>query len=351
MLVSWAVIKKYWTIVTLLCLILILISAYHLSNLNDSATAITLQSSAPTSIQSKSQRQAASRVANSTADTDFLLQLIDMLEQFREEIGALHIQASMYEVRDYVISLYPAKGLSIFVTAINHTFPAHAEAILAAIAKMDEYNHWLMSQGRNLAQMSELDNDRAIWKKRIELFGDAALKIWTGQLTAYEQRKQAMRNHLAELESSTIITNEEKLHQLYTSLENVFSSVVEGREVNKNLVAGLYWGIESVQQELQALGGEERISRLAAIRRRIGYTEQQIASMAKRDQEREQRWDNGLSYMQAKKKLKQQYEGEALHQQVLELQEKHFGFEAPTIAKEEASGFYRYSRERVIGRN
>ena len=286
-----------------------------------------------------------------TVDSLFRLNLLELLRQYQDGIEQVSVQVSLLEIRNYILNLFPAIGQQLFVESIVEVFPQHADEILNTINKMDKYNRWLLENGKRLAAMSEIDNDRALWNKRIALFGKAAYKIWSGKLTAYEQRKQNVRDLLQHIEESDIISNEEKLHQLQTSLEDVYSYTIEGYAVNKSLTSDLYLNIESVQKELSQLPPQQRQQKINDIRRRIGYTEAQIEKMSARDSERNRRWDNGLSYMKKREQLIKNFSGTELDYRMDALREEHFQHEAKTIAMEEESGFYRYLRPRVIGRN
>lgn len=110
--------------------------------------------------------------------------------------------------------------------------------------------------------------------------------------------------------------------------------------------------LEPVQARLAAMPAEERRAALADIRRRMGYSEEEIARKAADDAHRDARWENGHAYMKARAELLSRHaQGEALEAELRALREQHFGHEAPTIAREEDAGFFRFQRRRVYGRN
>jgi hypothetical protein len=108
---------------------------------------------------------------------------------------------------------------------------------------------------------------------------------------------------------------------------------------------------ESVQRELAALHPSARSRELAHIRRELGYGEDEIARAEALDERREARWQNGLAYMEERAHLGATFEGAALDAELRALREEYFAHEAPTIEAEEKSGFYRFERPRVYGRN
>ncbi|MFP2933166.1 hypothetical protein ACLESO_50075 [Pyxidicoccus sp. 3LG] len=114
----------------------------------------------------------------------------------------------------------------------------------------------------------------------------------------------------------------------------------------------LFLRLEPVQARLAAMPVEERRAALAGIRRRMGFSEEMIARRAADDVYRDARWENGHAYMKARAELLlRREEGEAREAELRSLREQYFGHEAPTIAREEDAGFFRYRRRRVYGRN
>ncbi|MCE9666316.1 hypothetical protein LY474_00695 [Myxococcus stipitatus] len=131
---------------------------------------------------------------------------------------------------------------------------------------------------------------------------------------------------------------------------------VDPRKPEAHLVRGqateLFLRLEPVQAHLAAMPVEERRAALADIRRRMGYSEEMIARGAADDVYRDARWENGHAYMKARAELVSRLgQGEALDAQLRSLREQYFKHEAPTIAREEEAGFFRFQRRRIYGRN
>jgi hypothetical protein len=83
----------------------------------------------------------------------------------------------------------------------------------------------------------------------------------------------------------------------------------------------------------------------------MGFDEAEIERMAELDARRDERWTVGLAYMDERRRLESTFEGEALEEELHRLRERTFGHAAKTIEREEASGFDRFERPRVYGRN
>lgn len=108
---------------------------------------------------------------------------------------------------------------------------------------------------------------------------------------------------------------------------------------------------EAVQAHLRGLDPEERADTLADLRRRFGFPEAALARAAALDARRDEAWRNGLAYMERRRALAAESDGELSEAALDELRTHFFGRRASTIAREEARGFHRFERRRVIGRN
>ncbi|MEM6580015.1 MAG: hypothetical protein AAF699_02010 [Pseudomonadota bacterium] len=278
-------------------------------------------------------------------------ELLDILMGYRDQIHLLPTQLSLVEVRDYVISVYPRGGMDLFYRAVYALYPQHADQIMENLSNYELYQQWLVEQTSTFADMDDAGVQAMVWNKRIELFGEESLDMWPQQVGAYESRRDAAQHLFEELNNIDVLSNDEKLYQLKTALDEVFEYSIEGFVFDRTTVSHMYLNIESVQTELAELPKEQRLQRLSEMRRHMGYSESQIASMEARDTRRNQRWENGYSYMAEREKLAAQYDGEDLSNQLALLRDKYFAHEAPTIAREEEQGFFRYKRPRVIGLN
>ena len=282
---------------------------------------------------------------------DLQAQLILVLGQYRDHIDDLAVQVQLVELRDYLLGVAPMQGAQLFREAVYAVFPEQAASIFAAIQAIDDYNAWLFQEAGRMASMNEVERDQLLWQKRRELFGDAAEQIWSEELLAYEQRRSTIRNTITELNSATDITNAEKLHQLQSSLNDLYNFALDGVYLNPNLVSGVFLGMDSVQSELAALPATERQAQIDTYRKQMGYSETALERARELDARRNARWENGHRYMAEREALAAEYEGEEFDSKLADLHEAYFKHEAPTIAAEENGGFFRYLRPRVYGRN
>lgn len=147
---------------------------------------------------------------------------------------------------------------------------------------------------------------------------------------------------------------EEQLETYRASVED--TSGVDLSDPSARLLRGpateAFLRLEVVQERLRGLGREERAATLGKIREGLGWGEDALVRQAAVDAAKQRKWDEGLAYMTEREALLVEHdEGEALEAELSELRERYFGDAAVTLGREEAAGFFRFSRRRVIGRN
>ena len=245
--------------------------------------------------------------------------------------------------RDYLMTHHSENWEVLLDRIVSKAFPETADEILRTLSLLDEYHDWLKYSNEMLSELSYREMKEALLNKRMELFGEeAAGKIWEGE-TGIDH----IRDTLAIMEEAYTTTIEEKLN-LYTSA--LMEERQDGAENLSSYLSG-FLNMESVQDELKQMSPAERAQSLREIRRTLGYSDKIIEKLESMDAYREQRWENGLSYMRDREMIFQNSEGAEIEEALKTLREQYFGREASTIEAEEASGFFRYRRRRVYGRN
>jgi len=168
---------------------------------------------------------------------------------------------------------------------------------------------------------------------------------------AAAEGEEALRDSLLSLRDADDATIEYKLDVFLRGLQDALEG--KSREIlrYRGVLTEIFLRIDSVQRDLAALDPGSRQSALDHIRREMGFTDEEVARMQEVDAQREARWQNGLAYMVERERVEATFEGEVLEEELQHLRERHFGYEAETIAREEQQGFFRYERPRIYGRN
>jgi hypothetical protein len=279
--------------------------------------------------------------------------IVNQLKKYYgKTISEKSTQANLIGIRDFIMSSQPVDGKALFYAILKRAFPDYADEIMATLDKLDHYNRWLADNHKMLSHMTAAERAAALSEKRSELFGDDADKIWTGDMLASDARKAKVKDTLAILNKSDNTTIDKKIEMFQGALHDAYKDSPEQFIMEQNhLMAKVFFSIESVQDELKKMNPEQRQWEMNNIRRKMGFPEEQIEEMGKRDADREQRWGNGLNYMQEREDIVKKFEGSEREERLNTLREKYFQDEAKSIELEEKDDFFRFKRPRIYGRN
>lgn len=230
---------------------------------------------------------------------------------------------------------------------IRAAFPDRYAEIAANLYHWLDYERWMNEHQPDLRGLTDAERRKAIWDERKRLFGDeAAQNIWASEL-----KDQAFADALAAVDAQGGGLSE-KLAQYKESIEDLHQ---EGSDAfvqrRQQELLDRFLDLESVQKDLSAEEPEERAKSLREIREGLGLSPEAIQRWEILDGERDTRWEAGASYMQEREALAKQLSGADLETRLEELRARYFGPEAETIATEEQSGFFRFTRPRRWGRN
>ena len=279
----------------------------------------------------------------------------DMVAQLREkhihDISDYRVQLSFRDLRGFILERFPEYGLDIFKKIIELAFPDLAKGIITLIELMDKYDSWLIDNLVNLNEMEVVFRKTAIWNKRRELFGHKADEIWEHEINEENAKQVAVQDTIKILHKANEIDINERLFVLKSTIDELYSNEHASPLLNNGLIAGVFFHLDSVQHDLHNMSIEERALSIENIRRQLGYSEEAIIKLAKEDVLKEERWQNGYKYMAEKREVEKDFSGDNLEKNLSALRYKYFGKSAETIHKEEVSGFYRFERPRLYGRN
>lgn len=282
----------------------------------------------------------------------FELELIAKLQSsYDQSIDQLHIQASLIQVKAFMMERYPGEGAIRFERVIREAFPDFSEAILMLIARLEQYNEWFASKQNELSTLSFEAQSAAIWDQRRALFGDDADLIWVQEKAELAGRGNTIKAYIDDLDQNSSMSLDEKLYQLQATLAEQQLGSVQGMVTSPSTVVQAFFSLQSVQTSLENLAPQERQEQINNIRRQSGFSEQRIEELAAQDAKKDERWNKGVAYMAQRESLSQTLEGEALQSALSDLRVEYFEHEAITIEREEADDFWRFKRPRIYGVN
>jgi hypothetical protein len=276
----------------------------------------------------------------------------ELRKYYGKTISEKVTQASLFNLRNLIMGSHPDKGKDLFYSMLKRAFPEYADAIMVTLDKLDQYNQWLKDNKEMFSKMTATERLASLEKKRKELFGEDADKIWTGEELATEARRAKVQDALTVLNESKDTTIDEKIDVYQGALREAYEGTPEGFILNQgDLLAKVFFSIDSIQDELKQMNSQDRQQEINRIRKKMGFTDKQVESMAKRDADNELRWEAGLQYMKDRDKIVQQYKGQEQEAKMKELREQYFDDEAKTIELEEQGDFFRFKRPHIYGRN
>ena len=291
------------------------------------------------------------REDNNLADLQWI---VEQLKGERgREIESLAFQVSLKDLKQDLVKQYGVEqGALLFEQIIREALPEHATAILANVDLIQEYDRWLVENFISLGELAPADQQLELWKKRRELFGDAAEEIWDDEQNIIEERRVAVNTALSVLDTAYDMPMEDKASFLKNTYDGNYLGTLEDLvSDSRSLLSQVFFGLDSVQEELAAMDDEQRQSKMAEMRKTFGFDDAAVEEMAALDQKLDARWDNGLAYMTERASLKTDDPIER-EQQIDALRQKYFAEESTTIKREEEDlGLFRYDRPRVFGRN
>ncbi|HTN32614.1 MAG TPA: lipase secretion chaperone [Marinobacter sp.] len=276
---------------------------------------------------------------------------VQYLERYGNTISEPATQARLYNERRILLEQYPESGAQLFDSAIEKAFPELHGQILAMMNNLDRYNQWLDNQELRLQALPTLQQEVELWQQREAIFGTLASEIWADEKSYLEEKSQVFQQKVAHLNEASELQLTELAYQLQTSAKEVYGGDVTLQFAGSSALGHALFSLDSVQAQLQQLPPERRQQAVNDLRLQLGYSEDAVERMAKQDQAREEKWQAGKAYTVERDALMQRLSGEARDTALNELREKHFGIAAPTIAREEKEGFYRFERPRQYGVN
>jgi len=266
-----------------------------------------------------------------------------------EKLKNAYVQMKLLEdLMRFFQKRYPDNWERALLEFLREAWPERYEELAAKLRARLDYERWMKANEADLQRLGDEERRQNVWAQREQLFGkEAAEQIW-----ASERKNQAVSSALSALDARTDVTVADKVKLYRDSLQEVYGEQTEAwLERHRQEAMNRFLDLTSVQKELTRMAPAERSRHLRDIRSGLGLDAEALQRWDGLDAERDARWDAGAKYMQEREALAKQYSGAALEEKLRPVRERYFGAEAETIAAEEESGFLRFARPRVWGRN
>jgi hypothetical protein len=277
----------------------------------------------------------------------------DIVSYLRNRFGAHihdpHTQMRMLEdLMRHFQKLNPSGWEADLLATLKQAFPELYEELAARLHQRLDYEKWMKEHRAELQDKPEAERRAAVWEERNQLFGkDVAEKIWAGEL-----RNEAVAHALSTIDALPDATVGDRMAKYKQSLEQTYGKDTEAYvKLHQQELMNHFLDLGSVQKELGTLPANQRAESLRSIRKDMGLDDEALQRWDELDKARDTRWEVGSQYMSEREALAQQYSGTELETRLMELRSRYFSDEAETVAEEEASGFFRFTRPRQWGRN
>ncbi len=268
--------------------------------------------------------------------------------RYGKSIGEPHTQMRMLEeLMRHFQKLNPSGWEADLLAMLQQAFPELYDELALRLRQRLEYERWV-KEHPELREKPAAERRAAVWEERNRLFGkDVAEKLWAAEL-----RNTAMADALAAIDALPDASLRDRMARYKQSLDQTYGAQSQAYvQAHQQELMTRFLDLSSVQKELGAMAPEQRAESLRTIRQEMGLDEEALKRWDALDKQRDVRWELGSQYMAEREALAQRYSGADLEARLQELRARYFADEAQTIAEEEASGFFRFTRPRVWGRN
>jgi hypothetical protein len=272
-----------------------------------------------------------------------------MREKYGPKLHEPSAQIRMLEeLMRYFQKRSPDRWREELLAFLQKAFPEQYEQLAATLRNRLDYEKWVRDNDAYLRTLSPEQRRAAIWDARNRLFGkETAEAIWAAEL-----RNQALADTLSALDARADASLTDKLSAYKQRLNELHGDKAQAYLArHQQELMNRFLDLSSVQRDLSQLTPQARSEHLRTIRRELGLDEEALKRWDSLDQTRDARWDAGARYMAERTALAKELSGEALEARLQEVRARYFGTEADIIAQEESTGFFRFERPRVWGRN
>lgn len=268
--------------------------------------------------------------------------------RYGKNVGEPHTQMHMLEeLMRHFQQLDPSGWEANLLAMLRQAFPERYDELALRLRQRQDYERWV-KEHPELREKPAAERRAAVWEERDRLFGkEVAEKIWAAEL-----RNTAVADALAAIDALPDANLRDRMARYKQSLEQTYGAQSQAYvQAHQQELMTRFLDLTSVQKELGAMAPEQRAEGLRTIRREMGLDEEALKRWEELDKQRDVRWELGSQYMSEREALARQYSGADLEARLQELRARYFSDEAQTLAEEEASGFFRFTRPRGWGRN
>jgi hypothetical protein len=269
-------------------------------------------------------------------------------EMSGEKISHPRIQLQAIEkLIGYLKELYPEEWQDHVFEYLSAAFPDQARHLYDQYLKYTRFTEWVQGNFTMLTSLNAEERKQLLWAQRQQFFGDEANVIWEMELKA-----EQMALSLQEIERRQEAPFSEKVNYYLAELDDIYDDQADiYRRSYPQKVLDQFLAVESVQADLSKMTAEARRENLALLRKSVGLDEEALSRWGDLDRRRDERWEKGRAYMQARQEIASASGNPDADARTDERRQNYFGDEAESIKQEEQAGLFRFNQKRVYGKN
>lgn len=236
------------------------------------------------------------------------------------------------------------------VNSIAHvSFPERAAEMFDMFVKFRDYEKWMQESSKaDSREKTAAERKEEIWRKRHELLGGEIVnELFKRQLTEEKAFEEVEKTNAAADAAPDLAG---RLTSYKDNLARTLGSEEAKKFIatNRDMVVNRFLASNEVTDKLFTLDRKDRVETLAAMRRDLGFGEEQSRELAQNDlqrleEQRKSRESLGAQYMQVYDQLEDELGKSEFDKRIRAIREQYFGRHmAETIEREERSGHYRF---------
>lgn len=281
-----------------------------------------------------------------TGEPAFEQQVALLRARYGDRIHNTRVQAELLEeIMGELQRRDPEAWVERLHALLVAAFPEQSGRLFQLSEALYLYNRELENRRDVPGAATREERGRILWQLRYEYFGAAAEEIWEA-----ERRLGTVQNALQALTDNRELSLADKTAAYRVALEEAYGEALPAA-LARDRLAIINAFTDAMQADLAALPREDRYRALREIRAALEMDAAALDRWEALDRERDRRRARGEAYYAARENLENRYAGPERAARLSELRREYFGAEAEQIENEEATGYFRFRRPQIFGRN
>ena len=256
----------------------------------------------------------------------------------------------MGELVEWLKRRYPNSWRTELERIVRTAFPDEADDLLRLGDARESFEAYVNEHEAYLRDLTVEERREHLWEQRRAFFGEDADVLFENV-----HRNEALGDALRELAESHEGTPQERFGDFMDTVREQYGEESQTFiDARRTELIGRFLDLPATQEDLAEQPADARYAALRQIREESGMEVEALDRWDELDRRRDARWETGEAYSERRAaitgdaSLSEADRASALDALRLELFDEEM---AAQLAQEESTGFFRFDRERVYGRN